>query len=129
MPFLSTFLILPLEMYTADGGRKRNFAIPCVLFEAQKWLFLTVLVLGSYCNGITCSLKGYQFSINPLQSSPTPPLPQEYSACLCARFTLDSNATVPSMQSALCCVRACEQYKKYAPLSLRSVQCHSVHTV
>ena len=48
---------------------RRNFAVPCLGLEAQRWPFLTVPALGSYCDARTekigC-LKGYHYSTNPL---------------------------------------------------------------
>ena len=52
VPFLSTILLPPLQMYAATRRLKKKLCCSVPRVEAQMWPFLTALALGSYTTGL-----------------------------------------------------------------------------
>ena len=76
------FLLIFPRSSSSPFARRRNFAVLCLMLTAQEWPFWTALALGSYYNGLRCTLSaqtekvlrlrqiGYQYSIMRFKHHP-----------------------------------------------------------
>ena len=104
VPFLSTFLLPPLQMYTVPGAWRKNFAVLLKRKDGLSWRHWRweAIPLDSDINAVhelkkKRYLKGYRHSVNPPQTSPTPPLPGKNVQHAC--WTLYS---MPSLHTVWC---------------------------
>ena len=96
VPFLWTFLLLPLQMYTAPCAWRKNFAVLLKRKDGLSWRHWpreaipldSDIDAGHAPKKLFWCLKGYRHSINPPQTSPT-----VQQAC-CTQYSMPSPHTV-----------------------------------
>ena len=103
MLFPLTFLLMPLQVYTALVTWRRNLAVPLKCKDGFSWRHWCweAIPLDSDINAVPepekRRLTGYQHSINQLQASPTPPLP-----CKNVRHACCTLLSIPSLRTVWC---------------------------
>ena len=134
------FRFLLKVQYATGHGKNKFFLVfascstPRSGFSGQCWQWKAILI-GLDIHPVlelknSWRFKGYRYPLNPLQTSPTPPLPHKHSACgrmlHCTLYSTLYSAIVQRKNCEPPCTTSTVLYLTYCSVGLGALRLHSI---